>query len=314
MPRGDNWKCEYQEAHRSGDRERIERALALKAEHFPKKLYRYRRFDEEGRSLKEVSEGNVWLSSAAGFNDPFDCSLMVDANVVEQALLPRILAHLLGPKELPEPARSRILAAQSMDEVAEVLVNLGAGSSEEKARKLVALRQVVEERRDLPTVATQKYFREGTKIGCFTTVYDSMPMWAHYAADHSGFCVEYAVADLTDSQRQNLHPVVYSEHRFDFTEWLDPSRDKRFVAITAATHKARQWSYEDEWRFVVPDGLRTAGTLWRMPSPTALYISHNVKSAHTAALRELALGASVPLFEMTLHASRYGMLPKPYRG
>lgn len=43
---------------------------------------------------------------------------------------------------------------------------------------------------------------------CFTQNPNDMPMWAHYANEHKGFCVEYEIIDPS-----NLYPVFYVENR-----------------------------------------------------------------------------------------------------
>ena len=43
---------------------------------------------------------------------------------------------------------------------------------------------------------------------CFTQNPNNMPMWAHYANEHHGFCVEYKV-----EKTQNLYPVIYANKR-----------------------------------------------------------------------------------------------------
>lgn len=41
------------------------------------KLYKYRAFDEEGYSLKNLQYGTLHCSKADAFNDPFDCKIGV---------------------------------------------------------------------------------------------------------------------------------------------------------------------------------------------------------------------------------------------
>lgn len=43
---------------------------------------------------------------------------------------------------------------------------------------------------------------------CFTQNPNDMPMWAHYANEHKGFCVEYQVTGTS-----HLYPVMYTEKR-----------------------------------------------------------------------------------------------------
>ena len=50
--------------------------------------------------------------------------------------------------------------------------------------------------------------RERITIVCFTQNPNDMPMWAHYANEHKGFCVEYEIDDPS-----KLYPVFYTDKR-----------------------------------------------------------------------------------------------------
>ena len=67
---------------------------------------------------------------------------------------------------------------------------------------------------DLPIEAinvwrtTMDVMREHITSICFTENPNNMPMWAHYANNHQGFCVEYEVP-----KNDHLYPVIYTNHR-----------------------------------------------------------------------------------------------------
>ncbi len=44
-------------------------------------------------------------------------------------------------------------------------------------------------------------------------------MWSHYADEHRGFCIEYAVADLPSIAQRLLFPIIYREEIFDSTKF-----------------------------------------------------------------------------------------------
>ena len=47
-----------------------------------------------------------------------------------------------------------------------------------------------------------------------------MPMWAHYANNHMGFCVSYDTQkNLT--LKSNTFPIQYTEERLDITQFMD---------------------------------------------------------------------------------------------
>lgn len=75
-------------------------------------------------------------------------------------------------------------------------------------------------------------------ISCFSSKFDILPMWSHYANNHKGVCIEYATQSFFD----DLHPCLYIDeiHRIDW----------RNIHASLALLKGRAWSYEQEWRVV----------------------------------------------------------------
>ena len=102
----------------------------------------------------------------------------------------------------------------------------------------------------------------------FTENKNDLLMWAHYAENYSGICVEYDFSKLSDEILFHLFPVYYSQKRFskqelkyivssyhDFkrtqednvdpidTTWL---KDLLYLFLV----KPECWSYEKEWRII----------------------------------------------------------------
>ena len=81
-------------------------------------------------------------------------------------------------------------------------------------------------------------------------------MWAHYANEHKGFCVEYNVEDLPGNSNEffdMIHPVFYTDNIFDATSYLiatTPELKNPEFLQQAALIKTKDWAYEDEWRLV----------------------------------------------------------------
>lgn len=95
-------------------------------------------------------------------------------------------------------------------------------------------------------------------ICCFSQTPFSIPMWAHYADNHAGICIEYSTTPELFAQLQSkkfsLLPVVY---RKDLVH-LDPMQlvdnEERVLVETIAQYKSPEWSYEMEWRLISSTG------------------------------------------------------------
>jgi len=96
---------------------------------------------------------------------------------------------------------------------------------------------------------------ESIGIFCLSACKDNLLMWSHYADGHRGICLEFST-----SQDQlfgcRLDPVVYKELHPELfvTDNVNLEWTRRYL-----TTKARDWSYEREWRIInCPPGARTA--------------------------------------------------------
>ena len=103
-------------------------------------------------------------------------------------------------------------------------------------------------------------------LASFTKRKDSMPMWAHYANNYCGFCVEYEVLSP-----KSLMQVEYSARKLDISfalenlqkEYLNYEIDEEqldwallVVHSFICSTKSLQWKYEEEIRSIsyMPNG------------------------------------------------------------
>lgn len=177
--------------------------------YIPKKLYRYRVFDEY---YMDNVKGQVFLSFPCKFNDPFDSAIEIDYTAYTQMFF-KERCHMDIPKEAIE----------------EILRNY-PGISEEFEKHYHD---------------TYKDFQEYVRIACFTTSYKNRLMWSHYADEHSGFCIEYDMS-VASAIRDVILPVIYDKQRFDCTKILLEHSGN--LAINPVFYKDKIWEYEKEWR------------------------------------------------------------------
>jgi hypothetical protein len=105
-------------------------------------------------------------------------------------------------------------------------------------------------------------------VTCFSEKNDNALMWAHYANEHKGFCIEYDLLKTQDKDfLVNLYPVIYTKMRgrvplslFDVSntgELLPVTSDASTIDIICEMlKKSAVWDYEEEWRFVVHEGIK----------------------------------------------------------
>jgi hypothetical protein len=156
--------------------------------------------------------------------------------------------------------------------------------------------------------------QRGMKICSFSERNDSIVMWGHYADSHKGFCMEYATSDLDDFRRHALFPVIYSDELFDATRHVVRSMAggtfNNLYGMLAASRKSVDWSYEKEWRLILPWGESYADRNFAMPRPSAIYLGSRISSAHRQQLLEIADAIQVPWHEMELDLGKFRLSPK----
>ncbi|EHK2354846.1 DUF2971 domain-containing protein [Clostridium perfringens] len=122
----------------------------------PKNLYKYKEVNEY--TLAMIKEENIWASNPKEFNDPYDCLLDFNGDIVIQETLKKILnvpeIHCINEKE----------KNKMIDKIKIHMENL--------------INQIA--------------------IVCLSEEKDNILMWSHYAKNHQGICIEYDYNDISN--------------------------------------------------------------------------------------------------------------------
>lgn len=144
-----------------------------------------------------------------------------------------------------------------------------------------------------------------SRICCFANPeekHQNMPMWAYYANNHRGFCVEY---QMSAKQKKFLYPVSYGPERvvgnafignlvMGIIDMVKAGKDSsempgdvsvyNHLAYLSLTCKHISWRHEKEVRALVPVNF---GNFF--PAiPSKIYIGMNCSAEHEATLVEIA--------------------------
>jgi len=148
----------------------------------------------------------------------------------------------------------------------------------------------------------------------------SLPMWAHYANNHEGFCVSYDMTDKCNNLlRSCTFPVFYTNDRIDITSVMDSfvmilqnelktqsAAGKKEILIDDLTVvllasllcnvKQRSWSYENEYRCT--EGATAPGLPYVYAKAKGIYIGMKCKEDHAKRLQEIGKTMNIPVFKM----------------
>jgi hypothetical protein len=170
-------------------------------------------------------------------------------------------------------------------------------------------------------------------IASFTeNLVDNMPMWAHYANNHQGFCIEYTVL-----HPKMLFPISYEKERFAVASMLvnilskvceieegtinEQDDDFQFY-MWMITHfglvKHESWKYENELRILYPSQeFDQSGVMVKAINlglyPSAVYIGNQCSRVNKNKLIKIAEKLKTPIFEMYLDEDdgQYRLSSKP---
>jgi hypothetical protein len=290
----------------------IEMGFQLKFHHLPERLFKFRNCDT--RALQNLRDDTIWLASPSTFNDPYDCHHFIDhqkiMNFSVRNLSPEIRA-MLSVDEVTSIEKQLPTAEQPMD----VLIDTLMRSEDLDKRDALKAMLIAGRKKQFEELAVGgDFMKAGFHLCSFSARMDSTLMWAHYAQNHQGFCIEYDIKSLPpdDLRSRFMFPVVYQDEVFDATECMLRVDTPEFNSIhlnRAALIKGVDWSYEEEWRLVFANSLLEEPQVCKMPTPKAVYLGSHICSKNEAALKEICTKKGISMFKMKHSRHRFSMTP-----
>ncbi len=162
-----------------------------------------------------------------------------------------------------------------------------------------------------------------------TTIIDNMPMWAHYANNHKGFCVEYKV-----NNPRLIFPISYEEDRTAIASIItnyinianklytgeikeDNLEYQKYVHIFLhnAFIKHKSWLYEEEYRLAytnfnsesITNGISIS--LQKLGLEVeSIYIGMKCSKLNKNKLIEIARSNSFKVFDVLLDSKEYKLV------
>lgn len=187
-------------------------------------LYKYGRIGPHSEAL--FSSGSIYLPSPSTLNDPFECRPWFTFNGTREQIIDtftRLFRKLEGLSN--DAAIARAEEAYRNGTHADPVA-------------WAALRKSV-----IDLLAK--------KIGmcCLSRVPDSILMWAHYSAQHAGYCIEFEATDETPLFGA-AQPVTYSDSH-PVVDFYNTPNAKQVELIFLTKYLG--WAYEQEWRVIDHD-------------------------------------------------------------
>jgi len=146
----------------------------------------------------------------------------------------------------------------------------------------------------------------------------SLPMWAHYANNHKGFCIAYNMKKNTVLAGCTF-PVQYTEERLDISSFIDDYMgmvvdkieeqqnqgrkqimidDNRFLFyfLLLCNIKHSSWNYEKEFRCT--EASNAPGAPYIDAIPSEIYIGMKCSLENETQLRKIGKQLNIPVHKM----------------
>lgn len=196
-------------------------------------FYKFKPFNEY--LIKELCNDKVYYSPPEAFNDPMDCSPVIEPDIHGD--------HL---KELYH----KIIAWQfGKEAVAQRLQTIDCQIGEYE--KPYPYRSIFEDYMYHDILESIKIHFSTYGVLSLTKKFNSPLMWSHYADQHRGVCIKYMLVDNNGVRPEKIdytRPRAISAN--DILEWIrfDPETVNDKIKEFYFFSKAKEWKYEDEWR------------------------------------------------------------------
>ena len=262
-------------------------------------------FDDCG--LDALSKGKIWFSHLDYLNDPYENQGDYDPSSLFYNLNDYLKTM---PPNMPLKYKQMISRWKS------------DGLSDEDIIARIEKLQPMEDMLffDIPR-RMQEVEMEKQKIGILSlsNTKQNLLMWAYYADDHYGYCLEFSSKENHGiycnglSYNKNIGKVLYDSKYYTFAD-LNPyyhfdslpnSEEKKLeFKKRLFCHKSREWAHEGEWRLFIDISERkennnSTGALLPFPGKlTAIYCGARMSDAAIEALKD------------AVRKGNYGYMPK----
>lgn len=319
----ETWIDEYVKLYtmdgRSLSKDNIEKAKSLKFKHMPERFYKYRSFDEQRCSIKNLKEDTIWMTTPNKYNDPYDCALRIgftknQINDVKREIIDNFKKN--RKLKLTSEEESKLNDIDDLDEFRLALMKkdlIYSGEQYDIYKANDAMSDALNREFDIINEKLRDDFQRSTLSCSFSEVNDSILMWSHYSNKHTGFCIEYDFKQLgvQNEFTRMLLPIIYTKELFDMTPFIkDKEAFNCLMSSYVSMNKSTEWQYEKEWRYSIPWGPGAEPFAKGVPTPTAVYLGVKISSENEKEIIKIAHEKSITVYKMKMKSDEFKLIPE----
>jgi hypothetical protein len=254
-------------------------------------LYKYRSMampEAKEHTLDIIDNSRLYCPPPTSLNDPFECQAAISFDAPTDIKNERAKQRLMKEEPWLLDADARKMAPEKWREV---------------------------ERNG--TARLREWLLNDFGVISFSMRNDDLLMWSHYAGRHNGICVEFHCTHGSHLDFfGQVQQVRYSEQLPSVNFYTTPSPQN---AVDLILTKAKDWSYEQEWRMVVPDAKRSSNYVELPPGIiSAIYLGCQISSENKAAISDRIVSKAsckhIHVWQAMRHAHAYCLTFHPIIG
>ncbi|SDJ08080.1 DUF2971 domain-containing protein [Bacteroides ovatus] len=319
---------------------------------FPVSLVRF--YPPLKRNIDDLYNKKLWLSDPRLFNDPFDCKVAFnDEDFIRHTVMKCMLTDIKKKGNIRKHFTKEDLSSiyKSLD--TRVVDHIGYsiykhGSVYDNLYKILSKKDPLFSKKinNILLRYKKRVFKHlkqtqnnADRIASFCNIGYNVDnpelnlMWAHYAQNYEGFCVEFNVNKIKEAAKVKginsleanivgrLFPVYYCKHRVHI-----PTIIAEHIAINkisagdseiiknkinrAYITKSTVWKYEHEWRLILDERFyetNPQNDKYKIDFPyvSSIFYGHNAKKSTIKHLKQLGFKLGVPVKEIQIDNNRY---------
>jgi hypothetical protein len=195
-----------------------------------------------------VEKERIAFVHPTAFNDPFDTAPIVNARATKLDV-----KHKIAERMRVSPYCVTEFNSEQVDGINKLSRKERRALFRDERKK--AIGRYLEFNHKMAESAQELYQKNfGSAVLCLTAKKDNLLMWAHYAASHSGFVIEFDLDVKTFRRLGILWKMMYVDNR-PVLDYMDRTRNEFVSNIQGWFSKGTSWAYEEEYRFLRHDKL-----------------------------------------------------------
>lgn len=260
----------------------------------PPKLYKYFTFSEQ--NIESLKCQQLWFSNPKQFNDPYDCNIRVDRKPMTDGEYRELLDFWLSqdflnkgaiPEWIYEPARKNQFIATCWYE----------GKPTERFKQSVT--------KNIPKIYDNRWEQTLKKgVTCFSEDCNNILMWAHYAINHTGFCLEFATSSALFDV---AYPISY-QNKIPVVRPLDILKYQVDPLWSMIITKGKCWEYEKEWRIFLPEGNRVYN--YDKDSLLGVYFGINTSGDTKFRIMQIMKNSPTEFYQLGKDEDEFRLIPR----